>query len=253
MLWHEHRQSSEPYHLIERCSFTFIVSLPLEDFDVRFQLMKLACSLSLTHRTRVVVTTERGRQAQFQGVPSCVYGLLLMAAKRGARMMLRDVVRRLRCRLCKTVPSSVWLVDHPVEISEPVAMAACKSAEAKKAGSWSYSGNAASLKSTDASIELRLARLSTGTTLATIRGFALPARLRDALPGTKMVSDVPVAFDGHTQVLRMHRYDPTQALPAVYIDDLDRFLVQVIDAQRITISYEGQVATFESSERLAWR
>jgi hypothetical protein len=44
--------------------------------------------------------------------------LRLMAAKRGARTMLRDVIRRLRCQLCKTVPSSIWLFDYPVENSE---------------------------------------------------------------------------------------------------------------------------------------
>lgn len=41
--------------------------------------------------------------------------LRLMAAKRGGRILLSDVVRRLRCEHCKTAPSSTWLVDYPIE------------------------------------------------------------------------------------------------------------------------------------------
>lgn len=41
--------------------------------------------------------------------------LKLMAAKRGRRLPLSDVVARLRCEVCKTSPAEVWLVDHPIE------------------------------------------------------------------------------------------------------------------------------------------
>jgi len=41
--------------------------------------------------------------------------LKLMAARRGGRMRLRAVVKRLRCEHCKTPPASAWLTDYPVE------------------------------------------------------------------------------------------------------------------------------------------
>jgi hypothetical protein len=44
--------------------------------------------------------------------------LRLMAAKRGARTLLGEVVRRLRCEHRKTTPSSTWLVDYPIEGGE---------------------------------------------------------------------------------------------------------------------------------------
>jgi hypothetical protein len=44
--------------------------------------------------------------------------LQLMAAKRGRRERLQDLVSKLRCEYCKTPPSSTWLVDYPVENSE---------------------------------------------------------------------------------------------------------------------------------------
>jgi hypothetical protein len=34
------------------------------------------------------------------------------------RTVLRDVVARLRCQLCKTAPSSILIVDYPIENSE---------------------------------------------------------------------------------------------------------------------------------------
>lgn len=141
-----------------------------------------------------------------------------------------------------------------------LSFAACESAgdgSQQAAGSvapkWNYSGKFAILKSTDGHFEVQLLRLDSGTTLATIKGFAIPAELRDAPPGSKMTSSVPVAFNGNVRVLGMHRYDPSQNLPDIYIDDLDLFLAHVTEAQRMTISYQGQVATFDGFDRLDWR
>lgn len=44
--------------------------------------------------------------------------LKLMAAKRSGRERLQEVVAKLRCQYSKTPPSSIWLVDYPVENGE---------------------------------------------------------------------------------------------------------------------------------------
>jgi hypothetical protein len=41
--------------------------------------------------------------------------LKLMAARQGGRTTLRGMLERLRCQLCRTPPSSSWVVDYPIE------------------------------------------------------------------------------------------------------------------------------------------